>query len=213
MWVRNKEQWADRRVMTANTRVRGPRRVSIRVASGGRYLVTSGKRVSGTGRAFPARREASLPHASEPVVSLIPWRPRRSGEAVCPYGSTTAVKGAAVSKQGSLLGAPTDWRLLCRPISSIPAVRQLSAGKGVGRSAPSSGSPQGAEGGRWKTSTATAACIERARRAGEGAASRVVRSGAHGKRPTRGGRKCENALELRGRASAEFPGQAMHGAL
>ncbi len=27
------------------------------------------------------------------------------------------------------------------------------------------------------------------------------------------GRKCENALELRGRASAEFPGQAMHGAL
>ena len=54
---------------------------------------------------------------------------------------------------------------------------------------------------------------ERARRAGEGAASRVVRSGAQGKRPTRGGRKCENALELRGRAPADFPGQAMHGAL
>ena len=28
LWVRNKEQWADRRAMTANTRVRGPRRVS-----------------------------------------------------------------------------------------------------------------------------------------------------------------------------------------
>jgi len=28
LWVRIKEQWADRRVMTANTRVRGPRRVS-----------------------------------------------------------------------------------------------------------------------------------------------------------------------------------------
>jgi len=28
LWVRNKEQWADRRVMTADTRVRGPRRVS-----------------------------------------------------------------------------------------------------------------------------------------------------------------------------------------
>jgi hypothetical protein len=28
LWVRNKEQWADRRVMTSNTRVRGPRRVS-----------------------------------------------------------------------------------------------------------------------------------------------------------------------------------------
>ena len=28
LWVRNKEQWADRRAMTADTRVRGPRRVS-----------------------------------------------------------------------------------------------------------------------------------------------------------------------------------------
>ena len=28
LWVRNKEQWADRRVMTVNTRVRGPGRVS-----------------------------------------------------------------------------------------------------------------------------------------------------------------------------------------
>ena len=51
-------------------------------------------------------------------------------------------------------------------------------------------------GGRWRTLRATDAL--------EGAASRVVRSGAQGKRPTRGGRKCENALELRGRASAEF---------
>ena len=28
LWVRNKEQWTDRRAMTADTRVRGPRRVS-----------------------------------------------------------------------------------------------------------------------------------------------------------------------------------------
>jgi hypothetical protein len=28
LWVRNKEQWTDRRVMTANTRVPGLRRVS-----------------------------------------------------------------------------------------------------------------------------------------------------------------------------------------
>ena len=28
LWVRNKEQWSDRRAMTADTRVRGPRRVS-----------------------------------------------------------------------------------------------------------------------------------------------------------------------------------------
>jgi hypothetical protein len=59
---------------------------------------------------------------------------------VCPYGSTTTVKGAAVSKQGRLLGAPTDWRILCSPISSIPAVRQLTAGKSglAKRSSPGS---------------------------------------------------------------------------
>jgi len=48
----------------------------------------------------------------------------------CPSGQTV-VKEAAVSTRGRLLHATTDWRLLCRPISSIPAVRQLSAGKSV----------------------------------------------------------------------------------
>ena len=72
-------------------------------------------------------------------------------------------KEAAVLKQGRLLVAPTDWRILCRPISSIPAVRQLSAGKGVGRSAPSSGSPKG---GRTVEDFERNGCARRAREAG-----------------------------------------------
>ena len=36
---------------------------------------------------------------------------------MCPYGSTAAVKGAAVSTQGRLLRATIDRRFLCRPIS------------------------------------------------------------------------------------------------
>ena len=96
--------------------------------------------------------------------------------------------------------ATTDCRLLCRPISSIPAVRQLSAGKSAGPSDSSPGSPQGEEGGRWSTSRATVARGERAgcaeQRTGESTYAR--------------GRKCENALALRGkRAPAEFPGQAI----
>jgi len=139
------------------------------------------------GASLPRGVEACIHTLPESVVSLIPWRPRCSEEAAVPVSGQSAVKEALFRREGRLLYATTDWRILCRPISSIPAVRQLSAGKGVGRNSPSSGSPQGAEGGRWKTSTATAACIERARRAGEGAASRVVRSCAQGRRPTRGG--------------------------
>jgi len=70
------------------------------------------------------------------------------GRDVCPFGLTIVVKEAAVSTRGRLLHATTDWRLLCRPISSIPAVRQLSAGKSVGRSDSSPGSPRGEEGGK-----------------------------------------------------------------
>ena len=62
---------------------------------------------------------------------------------MCPYGSTATVKGAAVSKQGRLLGMPTDWRILCSPISSIPAVRQLPVGKSGLAKRSSPGSPRG----------------------------------------------------------------------
>ena len=53
-------------------------------------------------------------------------------------------------------------------------------------------------GGRWRTSTATAACTEFARQEGE----------SHWGATYARGRKCENALELQGeRAPAEYPGQ------
>jgi hypothetical protein len=79
--------------------------------------------------------------------------------------SLRVVKGAAVSKPGRLLDAPTDWRILCSPISSIPAVRQLPAGKSGLTKRSSPGLPRG--GGRWGNSTTTAARTERARREGE----------------------------------------------
>jgi hypothetical protein len=60
------------------------------------------------------------------------------------------VKGAAVSKQGRLLHATTDGRLLCSPISSIPAVRQLPAGKSGLAKRSSPGLPTGEEGGSEK---------------------------------------------------------------
>jgi len=47
---------------------------------------------------------------------------------------------------GRLLVSTTDWRFLCRPISSIPAVWHLSAGKSGLANRSSPGSPQ--EGGK-----------------------------------------------------------------
>ena len=56
----------------------------------------------------------------------------------------------------------TCWTTFCAdPFLSIQAVRQLSAGKGVGRSASSSGSPRGEEGGRIRSN----GCAQRAREA------------------------------------------------
>ena len=57
-------------------------------------------------------------------------------------------------------------------------------------------------------------CAHGAREAGR--RRRCIASGAEqrtGEATYARGRKCENALELRGRAPAEFPGQSMHGAL
>ena len=61
----------------------------------------------------------------------------------CPFGSTSAVKGPAVSTRGRLLHAPTDWRILCSPIPSVPAVRQLPAGKSGLAKRSSPGLPRG----------------------------------------------------------------------
>jgi len=156
------------------------------------------------------RSEASSLHASEPVVSLITWRPQ-AWERRLSLRVDSRSQGSAVPTQGRLLYATTDWRILCRPISSIPAVRQLSAGKSVGRSASSFGSPKG---GRTVENFDSNGCAHEAREAGR--RRRCIASCAEqrtGEATYARGRKCENALELRGRVPAEFPGQAMHGAL
>ena len=74
---------------------------------------------------------------------------------MCPYGSTTAVKGAAVSKQGRLLHATTDWRFLCSPIpfnfGSVAAVdRKLFRSADAWDGFSFAGSPTGEEGGSEK---------------------------------------------------------------
>ncbi len=121
------------------------------------------------------------------------------GRGGCPSGQT-AVKEALLQREGRLLYATTDWRSLCRPISSIPAVRQLPAGKSGLATRSSSGSPRGEE--RWKTSRASVARRKRAscaeQRTGEATYAR--------------GRKCENALELRGSARPlNFQARRSHG--
>ena len=72
-------------------------------------------------------------------------------------GEPTASPGLVLIRQsrktlyldgGRLLVAPTDWRILCRPISSTPAVRQLSAGKSGLAQCSSPGSSRGEEGGK-----------------------------------------------------------------
>ena len=103
------------------------------------------------------------------------------------------------------MGAPTDGRLLCSPISSIPAVRQLSAGKSVGRSDSSPGSPRGEDGGELRQQRLRA---RSARGGKEKALHRKLCGEAHWGATYARGRKCENALELQGEcATAESPGQ------
>ena len=90
------------------------------------------------------------------------------------------------------MGAPTDGRLLWSPISSIPAVRQLSAGKSVGRIAFCLARQGGRKVENFENNGCSRSCAEK--RTGEA-------TYAHR-------RKCENALELQGWvAPAESPGQ------
>ena len=150
--------------MTANTRVRGPRRVSRseRVVAA-RSLVISGKRVSGTGRVFAARCEAASTRfragrqpdhlaatglGEEAVPSV---RRQQSKEPLFPRGD-----GCCTRQQTGDFCAD--------PFLSIPAVRQLSAGKGVGRSASSSGSQRGEEGGKIRNNGWTQGAREARRR-------------------------------------------------
>jgi hypothetical protein len=159
------------------------------------------------GASLPRGVGACIHTLPESVVSLIPWRPRCSEEAAVPLSGQTAVKEAlfqrgevCCSRQqtGDLCADPfLRFRQCgsCRPqvISFCGRVGRIQL-RGLAKG-----------GGRWRrrTSRASVARGERAscaeQRTGEATYAR--------------GRKCENALELRGRASAEFPGQAMHGAL
>ena len=137
---------------------------------------------------------------------MITWRPRCSKEAAVPLSGQIVIKEAAVSTRGRLLHATTDWRLLCRPISSIPAVRQLSAGKSVGRSDSSSGLPKGGRnGGKLRQKRLRA---RNARGGQEKALHRKLCGEVHWGATYARRRKCENALELQGkRAPAKSPGQ------
>ena len=168
-------------------------------------IVTSGSEVSARGDG--AQHEAVLEHhhtLPSRSSALITWRPRCSGEAAVPQ------RGQAVVKEGRCFNAGTSVACNNRLANSVQThFFDTGSAAAVGRQGrwtqrPSSGSPQGAEGGRWKTSTATAACIERARRAGEGAASRVVRSCAQGKRPTRGGESARTRWSCGGARPPNF---------
>ena len=83
------------------------------------------------------------------------------GEAEVPSGRRPQSTEPLFPTRGRLLHATTDWRFLCRPISSIQAVRQLSAGKSVGRSDSSSGLPRG---GGTVENFESSGCARRARR-------------------------------------------------
>ena len=69
------------------------------------------------GASLPRGVGACIHTLPESVVSLIPWRPRCSEEAAVPLSGQTAVKEALFLREGRLLYATTDWRILCRPIS------------------------------------------------------------------------------------------------
>ena len=145
------------------------------------------------------RSEASSLHASEPVVSTDHLATTGLGEAEVPSGRRPQSTEPLFPTRGRLLHATTDWRFLCRPISSIPAVRQLSAGKSVGRSDSSSGLPRG--GGTVET------LREHRLRA-----LQVVRSIALGRRPTRGGESARTRWSCGGSARPpNFQARRSHG--
>jgi hypothetical protein len=141
-------------------------------------------------------RHHTLPSRSS---ALITWRPQ-ARERRLSLWVDIVVKEAAVSTRGRLLHATTDWRLLCRPISSIPAVRQLSAGKSVGPSDSSPGSPRGEEGGKLREQPLRAESAQ------------VVRRSALGRRPTLAGESARTRWSCGGIARPpNLPARRSHG--
>ena len=107
--------------------------------------------------------------------------------------------------------ATTDWRSLCRPISF-----DSGSAAAVGRQERWTQRlfVWLAKGGRTVENFDSNGCVHRARAAGR--RRRCIAGCAElraGEATYARGRKCENALELRGRASADSPDQAMNGAL
>ena len=154
------------------------------------------------GASLPRGVEACIHTLPESVVSLIPWRPRCSEEAAVPLGRPQSRKRCSNARDVCCTRQQTG-EFCADPFLSIPAVRQLSAGKSAGPSASSSGSPRG---GRTVENFESNGCARR----------RCIASCAEqrtGEATYARGRKCENALELRGRAPADSPDQAMNGAL
>ena len=88
--------------------------------------------------------------------------------------------------------ATTDWRFLCRPISLIQAVRQLSAGKSRLAQHSSPGSPRGEEGGQLRNTSRGGAERPRGAEARRACEARrrciaIVRRSAPRRRPLREG--------------------------
>ena len=207
MWVRNKEQWADRRAMPLTPACAGC--VVCLDPSSIRSLVISGS--------DSAAQDASLrrgvrphPHASEPVVSLITWRPqaweRRLSLRVDSRSQRSRFfyAGTSVARDNRLATSVQTHFFRYRQCGSCRQARALDAA--TLRLARQGG------GGRWKTLRAKDAREERARRAGEGAASQVVRSSALGRRPTRGGESARTRWSCGGSARPpNFQARRSHG--
>ena len=86
------------------------------------------------------------------------------GRSGCPTERAGRSQGRPLFQRGDVCCMQQQTGEFCAdPFLSIPAVRQLSAGKGVGRSAPSSGSPKG---GRTVEDFERNGCARRAREAG-----------------------------------------------
>ena len=126
------------------------------------------------------------------------------GRSGCPTERAGRSQGRPLFQRGDVCCMQQQTGEFCAdPFVSIPAVRQLSAGKSAGPSASSSGSPRG---GRTVENFESNGCARR----------RCIASCAEqrtGEATYARGRKCENALVLRGRAPADSPDRAMNGAL
>ena len=157
------------------------------------------------------RSEASSLHASEPVVSLITWRPQAWERRLSLRVDSRSQRSRCFQRRDVCWSHQqtgefcADPFLRYRQCGSCRQARALDAatlrlacqrGGGTVENFDRNGCAHGTrEAGRRRRCIAS--CAEQ--RTGEATYAR--------------GRKCENTLELRGRAPADSPDQAKHGAL